>query len=217
MQKVKLLIIEDNKRYVQTIKKYFESKDSYEIVNIFYSVSDFRRYNDTVNCDIVLLDINLPDGNGIELIPLIKSRISDCEIIILTTYTDEDKLFMALREGASGYITKEHSIKFIEDAIADVLSGGAVISPDMAGRFLNYFGSGERSAQPHSKMIDLNSEEIEVIEILARGLTNREISEALRIRYRYVKTILSRVYKKFGTSSRAEVVRRAVEMGIIKV
>jgi DNA-binding NarL/FixJ family response regulator len=216
MQKIKIVIIEDNKKYAQTIKRYFDSKDGYEVVNIFLSASEFRRSN-CVECDIVLLDINLPDGNGIELIPYIKNNIADSEIIILTTYTDEDRLFQALKEGASGYITKGNPVKYIEDAINDVLSGGAVISPDMAGRFLNYFKSNIRLGEIPNNSINLNDEEIEVIEILARGLTNREISEALKIRYRYVKTILSRIYKKFGTSSRSEVVRRAVQMCIIKI
>jgi DNA-binding NarL/FixJ family response regulator len=87
----------------------------------------------------------------------------------------------------------------------------------MAKRFLNYFIANKRESTDEKVSIDLSREEIEVIEILARGLTNREISEALKIRYRYVKTILSKIYKKFGTSSRAEVVRRAVEMGIVKI
>ncbi|MCX7943758.1 MAG: LuxR C-terminal-related transcriptional regulator [Deltaproteobacteria bacterium] len=65
--------------------------------------------------------------------------------------------------------------------------------------------------------MELTAEELEVIEILARGLTNREISQALKMRYRYVKTVLSKIYKKFGTSSRSEVVRRAIEMGIITI
>ncbi len=167
--------------------------------------------------DIVLLDISLPDGSGIDLIPYIKSRCVDTEIIMLTTYADEERLFAALKLGASGYITKGNSVKFIEDSVEEVLSGGAVISPDMAGRFLNYFTAGRREKDEREEKVELSKEEIEVIEILARGLTNREIGEALKIRYRYVKTILSRIYKKFGTSSRSEVVRRAVEMGIIDI
>ncbi|MCX7959879.1 MAG: LuxR C-terminal-related transcriptional regulator, partial [Deltaproteobacteria bacterium] len=76
---------------------------------------------------------------------------------------------------------------------------------------------GKRNRITDGQRIELTEEEIEVIGILARGLTNMEIGEALRIRHRYVKTILSRIYKKFGTSSRSEVVRRAVELGIVNL
>ncbi len=106
---------------------------------------------------------------------------------------------------------------YVETSIREVLSGGAVISPDMAGRFLNYFRAAKREEPLKKCSVELDNDELQVISILARGLTNREIGEAHKIRYRYVKTVLSRIYRKFGTSSRSEVVRRAVEMGLVDI
>ncbi len=217
MQKIKIAIIEDNKRYAESVKRYLGSKDRFDKPVLFYSISEFKRGDKIDNFDIIFLDINLPDGSGIDLIQFIKRYSPETEIIILTTFAEEEKLFSALRLGASGYITKGNTIRSIEDAVEEVLRGGAVISPDMAGRFLNYFNAGRREYPEIKKDIQFTDEEIEVIEILARGLTNREISETLKIRYRYVKTILSKIYKKFGTSSRSEVVRRSIEMGIIEI
>lgn len=217
MNPISLAIVEDNKRFAESIKRALSKNKRFDKIDLFLFMGDFKKADVSIY-DLVLLDINLPDGCGLDLIGYVKNRSPDTEIIILTTFADEDKLFIALRSGASGYITKANTLRYIEESIDEVMAGGAVISPDMAGRFLNYFSSFKRENVIRSDAkIELTKEEIEVIEILARGLTNREISEALKIRYRYVKTILSKIYKKFGTSSRSEVVRKAIEMGIIEI
>lgn len=217
MEAISIAIVEDNQRYANSLKRFLSKNSLYDRIDIYETIKAYMDKGCSQEYDIVLLDIQLPDGCGIDIIGEIKRRSPSVEIIMLTAFSDEDRLFKALKLGASGYITKENSLKYIQDSIIEVLGGGAVISPDMAKRFLNYFIANKRESTDEKVSIDLSREEIEVIEILARGLTNREISEALKIRYRYVKTILSKIYKKFGTSSRAEVVRRAVEMGIVKI
>jgi len=217
MEAISIAIVEDNQRYANSLKRFLSKNSLYDRIDIYETIKAYMDKGCSQEYDIILLDIQLPDGCGIDIIGEIKRRSPSVEIIMLTAFSDEDRLFKALKLGASGYITKENSLKYIQDSIIEVLGGGAVISPDMAKRFLNYFIANKRESIDEKVSIDLSREEIEVIEILARGLTNREISEALKIRYRYVKTILSKIYKKFGTSSRAEVVRRAVEMGIVKI
>jgi DNA-binding NarL/FixJ family response regulator len=217
MEAISIAIVEDNQRYANFLKRFLSKNSLYDRIDIYETIKAYMDKRCSQEYDIILLDIQLPDGCGIDIISEIKRRSPSVEIIMLTAFSDEDRLFKALKLGASGYITKENSLKYIQDSIIEVLGGGAVISPDMAKRFLNYFIANKRESTDEKVSIDLSREEIEVIEILARGLTNREISEALKIRYRYVKTILSKIYKKFGTSSRAEVVRRAVEMGIVKI
>ena len=217
MEAISIAIVEDNQRYANSLKRFLSKNSLYDRIDIYETIKAYMDKGCSQEYDIILLDIQLPDGCGIDIIGEIKRRSPSVEIIMLTAFSDEDRLFKALKLGASGYITKENSLKYIQDSIIEVLGGGAVISPDMAKRFLNYFIANKRESTDEKVSIDLSREEIEVIEILARGLTNREISEALKIRYRYVKTILSKIYKKFGTSSRAEVVRRAVEMGIVKI
>jgi DNA-binding NarL/FixJ family response regulator len=217
MEAISIAIVEDNQRYANSLKRFLSKNSLYDRIDIYETIKAYMDKGCSQEYDIILLDIQLPDGCGIDIIGEIKKRSPSVEIIMLTAFSDEDRLFKALKLGASGYITKENSLKYIQDSIIEVLGGGAVISPDMAKRFLNYFIANKRESTDEKVSIDLSREEIEVIEILARGLTNREISEALKIRYRYVKTILSKIYKKFGTSSRAEVVRRAVEMGIVKI
>lgn len=217
MEAISIAIVEDNQRYANSLKRFLSKNSLYDRIDIYETIKAYMDKGYSQEYDIILLDIQLPDGCGIDIIGEIKRRSPSVEIIMLTAFSDEDRLFKALKLGASGYITKENSLKYIQDSIIEVLGGGAVISPDMAKRFLNYFIANKRESTDEKVSIDLSREEIEVIEILARGLTNREISEVLKIRYRYVKTILSKIYKKFGTSSRAEVVRRAVEMGIVKI
>jgi len=217
MDNINIAIIEDNQRYATSVRRHFIKVGLCDSVDIYNTIKAYVETGSRQDYDIILLDIQLPDGCGIDIIGEIKRRSPSTEIVMLTTFADEERLFNALKMGASGYITKENTLKYIQDSIGEVLGGGAVISPDMAKRFLNYFIANKRESITEKLSMDLSKEEIEVIEILARGLTNREISEALKIRYRYVKTILSKIYKKFGTSSRAEVVRRAVEMGIVKI
>ncbi|MCX7943759.1 MAG: response regulator transcription factor [Deltaproteobacteria bacterium] len=135
MQNIKVAIIEDNNRYAQHLKRYLCVTERIGEIDIFSSMGDFKKNGNVSKYDIVLLDINLPDGNGLDLIQFIKNKSPDTEIIILTTYTDENKLFSALRLGASGYITKENTTRYILEGINEILAGGAIIPPDMAGRF----------------------------------------------------------------------------------
>lgn len=209
-------IVEDNKRFVDSFRKYFSRKNFVKELKVFRDMREFRGLKE-INFDIAILDINLPDGRGIDLIPYIKDRSPQTEILMLTAFSEEDRLFEALKLGASGYITKSNSLEYVEEAIKEILAGGAVISPDMTARFLNYFSASKRIDVSSHNAVDLDKDEMDVLYILARGLTNREIGETLYMRYRYVKTVLSRIYKKFGTSSRSEVVRRAIEMGLIEI
>ncbi|RME30412.1 MAG: DNA-binding response regulator, partial [Deltaproteobacteria bacterium] len=169
-----------------------------------------------VEPDLVLLDLELPDTNGIELTEQIKKRLPQVEVLILTSFDDETKVYQAILAGASGYLVKRIGPERIHDAILEVLGGGVVIEPRLARRFWNYFSSVQASTQDDKQQL-LTDIERDILQMVARGLTNREAGEVLNLPRRTVRTHLSHIYRKLGTSSRSEAVVIALKKGLISL
>ncbi|HEY3354586.1 MAG TPA: response regulator transcription factor [Polyangia bacterium] len=164
--------------------------------------------------DVLLLDIELPGMSGLDVIAAVGGRVR-ADILVLTTFDDERKVYQAICGGAAGYLTKRSPIARIVEAIADVHAGGTVIDPGLARRFWNYFQSqtGHAAADPY----DLTPEEREVLTLVGRGLTNPEVGRAIGRTRRAVKVDLERIYRKLGVSRRVDAVVKAVAAGLVEL
>ena len=158
--------------------------------------------------DLALLDINLPDGNGIEFIEEIKSCSPRCCIVMSTVYDDDEMLFNALRKGADGYLLKQDAAGTTQAALAGILKGEPPLSPAMARRMVAYF-------HPSGKTYRLTAREEEVLTLLASGLHRREIAQALKITPSTVSGYIKQVYGKLGVNSCAQATLKAVNMGLV--
>ena len=135
-------------------------------------------------------------------------------MLILTSFDDEVKVYQAIQAGASGYLVKRLGPERIHQAIVEVMNGGVVIEPRIARRFWNYFQSvqaGRRDEQPPL----LTETERDVLQMVARGLSNQETGRVLDMERRTVRTHLAHIYRKLGTSSRSEAVVIALRRGLI--
>lgn len=168
---------------------------------------------------LVLLDIGLPDGNGIELIPLIKENQSDCKIVMCTIFDDDDHLFESLRAGAQGYLLKEHPLQELIEQLQQILSGRPLLSPLIANRILEHFYQiDEIEDTPVKKeSYHLTGREREVLTLIAKGLTRKEVADALNIGAYTVADYIKNIYRKLNVSSRAEATLEALRMGLIKL
>jgi DNA-binding NarL/FixJ family response regulator len=165
--------------------------------------------------DLLLLDLELPGISGIELIPRLAPPPAGPEVLILTSFASADQVFEAIRRGAAGYLVKGAPQRQLLQAIAEVLAGGVVIEPRLARRFWNlveaHRGGGGRQD------LGLSDAEVEVLNLVARGLTNPEVGHALGTTRRSVKALLESIYRKLGVAGRVEAVLKASGAGLIQL
>ena len=168
-----------------------------------------------LNPDVVLMDITMPDINGIDATREIKRRLPDVRILILTMHENEEYLFQGLRAGASGYILKEAADTELIQAIRTVQSGRFYLSPVaqtiMVGDYLQRVRAGEE----HDSYHDLTEREREVLKLVAEGYTNNQIAERLVISPKTVDTHRMHVMDKLNLHNRAELVKYAMRRGLL--
>ena len=173
---------------------------------------------------LVLLDLELPGLNGIEVTERVKRRAPEVEILILTSFEDEQKVFDAIQRGASGYLVKRVGPEKIRSAIAEVMAGGTVLEAQIARKFWNYFQSVQSKPAvspardaPNVNPWGLNDTELEVVRYVAKGLSNAEVGSVMTIERRTVRTHLSHIYQKMGVSSHVEAVVLALKSGLVEI
>jgi DNA-binding NarL/FixJ family response regulator len=167
---------------------------------------------------LVLLDLELPGIHGIEVTERVKRRAREVEILILTSFEDEQKVYEAMRAGASGYLLKRMGPEKIRGAIREVLEGGTVIEAQIAKRFWNYFHSVQAAPAPKDENPwGLTDVEFEVLRYVAKGLSNAEVGQVMTIERRTVRTHLSHIYRKMGVNSHVEAVVQALRAGLVEL
>jgi len=158
--------------------------------------------------DIVLMDIEMPDTDGIEGVRRIKSKYPGIKVIMQTVYEDNDKIFSALKNGAEGYILKKASIASIIDSINEVHNGGAFMTPSVALQVLKYIN---KPAQSDEKMESLSPREREVLTFLSEGDSYKMIAERMQISYGTVNNHIKKIYEKLQVHSLGEAVSYALK------
>ncbi|MCX5386133.1 response regulator transcription factor [Streptomyces sp. NBC_00083] len=164
--------------------------------------------------DIVLMDLRMPRCDGVEATRRIRAEHPGTEVVILTTYADDDSLFPALKAGARGYLTKDAGGEEIVRAIEAVLSGQAGLAPSIQRRLLERVTAPAPAAAPDELPDGLTTREGEVLRLVAEGMSNPEISRALHISTATVKTHINNIFGKSGVRDRAQAVRYAYRNGL---
>jgi len=166
--------------------------------------------------DVVLMDVRMPNLNGVEATRRIKADWSEANILILTTFDDDEYIFEALRAGASGYLLKDVSGKELADAIRVVADGGTLIAPSVARKVVSEFARLKpASAKTIEALSDpLSEREVEILKILAQGYTNKEIGVRLHLAEGTVKNYISSILQKTGARDRTQAALRAKELGV---
>ncbi|MCG3173296.1 MAG: Transcriptional regulatory protein DegU [Myxococcota bacterium] len=209
----RILIVEDDAGFARKLARIL-SAGGMRIAAAEPSAESALERLGEIEFDVALLDLELPGRNGVELAGDIHALRPDAAILMLTSFADEEKVFQAMMAGACGYLLKTQGLDRLQSGIETALDGGSVIDPGLARRFWNLFSSRVRAAPPATPC-PLTSQEVDVLNAVARGLTNREAAHALGLQRRTVRTILSHIYTRLGARSRAEAVMKAIESGWI--
>ncbi len=198
-----IAIVEDNAALGTSLRKIVESAPEFRCVGVWPSAEEALKKIDAFRPHVVLMDINLPGMSGIEATARVKQHLPEIQVIMVTVYRDHDKIFAALKAGASGYLLKRSTPAEVRDAIRDVRSGGAPMTAEIARRVVEAFHLPPKTESTLDE-VKLSKRETEILELLCEGLANKEIADRLDISVETVRVHLKHVYEKLHVRSRTE-------------
>jgi DNA-binding NarL/FixJ family response regulator len=203
-----LWLIEDDEPYSQTLKRLIDETGNMECTHIFRRCEDaLAAWADEGPPDIILLDIGLPGGmSGIEGVAQFKARSLKTEIIMVTVFQDDDKVFRSIRAGASGYLTKSAAAGDIVRQIQVVLDGGSPINARIARKVLDMIAESNAPKNDYN----LTPRESEILHLLVDGLSIQQIADKTFVSYSTAATHIRHIYEKLQVTTRARAVYTAV-------
>lgn len=206
----KILIVDDHPIVREGLSLLLSTQPDLEVCGEAADASTALQLVAETSPDLVIVDISLKGGNGIDLIKRIKARDPAARMLVSSMYDESLYAERALRAGASGYINKQEATRKITDAIRAVLDGKIFLSERMAGQMLQRAVGGRSGRIEHSPLEDLSDRELEVFELIGRGRSTREIAEALHLSAKTVETYRDRVRKKLDLNDCSELTRHAI-------
>lgn len=221
--KIKIAIAEDNKIIARSLmEKLSIFTDNVEIKYVAKGgielLNKLKLDNDI---DLILMDIEMPGMDGIQATYEVKNLYPQIKILILTVFDDDEKIFKAIQNGASGYLLKEETPESILNSIKIVMEGGATMSPSIATKILNMLSHAELKSsiikkQETTENFDLSEREIEVLEKLKLGKDYKEIASELFISPSTVRKHIENIYLKLQVHNKMQAVQKAIQHNIIK-
>ncbi|MCO6163310.1 response regulator transcription factor [Flavobacterium sp. NRK F7] len=203
--KVNVAIVEDDKNYNQALKKIIDFQEDMICVAQFFNGTSALKELEKLDPDVVLMDIQLPDASGINLVFKLTETMSQTTFIMCTSFEDDDKIFAALRAGASGYLVKGEPMEKIIQSIQEAHKGGAPMSFAIAKRVLHHFH--ESKVQVHD-LASLTPTEKEVLELLSEGLLYKEIADKKCVTIDTIKKHIGNIYRKLQVNNKIEAINK---------
>lgn len=200
---INVVVVEDKKEIREGLTYLINSSDGYGCVGSFHNAEDALEHIPQLNAHVVLMDISLPEMNGIQCIRKLKQLVPSVQFIMLTVYEDTDRIFESLTAGASGYLLKRTPPAKIMESIADVHRGGSPMSSEIARKVVQSF---QKPTDSTNEVDQLSAREKEILTHLAKGFTYKEIGDELFISGETVRSHLRRIYEKLQVHSRTEAV-----------
>lgn len=208
---IKVTIIEDHPDFREGLAHLLNATEGFECIDVFES-AEAGVENISGKTDVILLDIGLPGMSGIEAVSLLKNKIKNVKIIMLTVFDDDDNILKAIMSGADGYLLKKTSPVNILSALEESLTDGSPITPSIAKKVMELF----RNYAPNkTEEFLLSKREIEVLDLIVTGLNNNEISEKLFVSINTVKNHIRHIYEKLHVHSKPEAIVKAIREGIV--
>lgn len=198
---VKVAIVEDNKTTRESLETIVNLSTDSRCVCVCETAEEALRLIPQHEPEVVLMDIQLPKMSGVECVARLKELLPAAQVIMVTVYQDPDRIFRALRAGASGYLLKRVTPETVMNAIRDVQQGGVPMSAEIARKVIHYFQTQPATSPAAEK---LSPREREILDLVAPGFSNKEIADRLSISIETLRWHLKKIYHKLHARSRTE-------------
>jgi DNA-binding NarL/FixJ family response regulator len=198
---IKIAIVEDSRTTREALRTIIDLSPDYRCVGAYETAEEALRLLPKQAPEVVLMDIQLPNMSGIECVANLKRLLPEVLVIMVTVYEDPDRVFSALRAGASGYLLKRSAPEEVINAIRDVQQGGAPMSGGIARKVIQYFRDQSATVV---EVDNLTAREKEVLELVANGFNNKEVAGRLHVSVDAVRWHLKHIYAKLHVHSRTE-------------
>jgi DNA-binding NarL/FixJ family response regulator len=202
---ISIAIVEDEKNYNNALKKIINYQQDMKVVAQFFDGNDALKNLQDVSPNVVMMDIQLQDMLGIEIIEKLKKEMPETHFIMCTSFDDDEKIFNSLKAGAMGYLVKGESMDKILSSIRDVYNGGAPMSFSIARKVLQHF---EKKLPEIKGFDELTEREKEILELLSEGLLYKEIADQKCISMDTVKKHVGNIYRKLHVNNKVEAINK---------
>ena len=216
-QTIRVLICDDHALFRRGLVMVLESEEGIDVVAEAEDGEDAIKKAEDAAPDVILMDVRMPRMSGIEATRAIAGAVPSAKILMLTVSDEEEDLYEAVKAGATGYLLKEISIEEVANAIRAVVTGQSLISPSMASKLLLEFNNLAKAAEQKVLAPKLTDRELQVLKLVAQGLSNREVAEHLFISENTVKNHVRNILEKLHLHSRMEAVVYAVREKLLDI
>lgn len=203
---ISIAIVEDLAEVREGLKQFISLNPEFTILDTFQTAEEAMDHLPQLNPDIVIMDINLPGMNGIECIRRMKKRTHHTQFMMFTVYENDEKVFEALRAGASGYLLKNTGLLQLIEALKELHNGGSPMSANIARKLVTLFREEHADRQPS---IALSNRENQILNLLSKGLLYKEIADQLGISVSTVRQHIHKIYEKLHVQNRTEAINKA--------
>jgi len=217
---IHVAIVEDDLGFRRALTEAIESAQDIRLAGIAGTRAEGLRLLLSAPVDVLLVDLGLPDGSGIDVIKAAVQQWSSCSVMVATNFGDETHVIRSIEAGASGYLLKDSSPAKIVDEIRSLASGGSPISPIIARQVLARFrqvgaGGASQPVAPEETPQLLSAREKEVLELITKGFTANEIARLMELSPFTVRSFVRRIYTKLKVTSKAEAIYEARSLGLL--
>jgi len=209
---IRLLLADDHTMLREGLRRSMEG-EGFDVVGEASDGDEAVRMAEDLRPDVVLMDVSMPVMDGIEATRLLKERVRDTQVVMLTMHADEELIVKAVRAGAAGYLVKDCTTEEVARTVRMAANGETAISTELAEAMLD---QAQTLDTGHADEI-ISKREIEVLQLIAEGASTPEVAEQLYISVKTVKNHLASIYQKLDSRDRTQAVVRAVKMGIIRL
>lgn len=207
MTRIKVIIFDDNASLRDSVAMLLQDNIDFTLAGAYSHCLDVIENIKDTTPDVVIMDIDMPGMNGIEGVTLIRKNFPAVQVLMLTVFDDDEKVFAAIKAGAGGYILKNAEPKNLLQAISEVYYGGAPMTPGIARKVLHQF---QTILPEEEKDYHLSIREKEVLALLVEGLSYKMIAGKLKITYDTVRAHMKKIYEKLHVASMTEAVAKAI-------
>ena len=212
----RILLCDDHALFRQGLKSILETEEAFRIIGEAATGREAVRYALQTRPDVVLMDIQMPDLDGVAATKAILAEQPETKVIILTMYRQDTYVFEAIKVGARGYLLKDADANDLIDAIHRVAEGETLLNAEMAASILSEFKKVKEAVpdHPEHRLSELTEREVDILRLLAQGASNMQIAEALNVSEKTVRNRLSEIFSKLRLNNRTQAALYALREGI---